>query len=118
MATYRMSDMKLTAILLILWCCLPVSAARVINWTDPVLTPTVTPIRSVHILELRTNANFLCNNYPWFGVSPAAWTDILTSNSTKPRAVHISELRQKITQLYNANAQPSPSWKFRIIQIP
>lgn len=96
----------ITAVLAFLW---RLPAAAVV-WTDPILTPRVTRIRSVHVRELRTQANVLRAN-PAFGLSAAVWTDPdLADNSTKTRAIHIMELRQRIAEVYAAGHQTVPAW--------
>jgi hypothetical protein len=58
--------------------------------TDPVLTPGVTPVRALHLTELRTA---LAAVFVAAGLPPRIYTD----DPVMPvRAVHVNELRQAI----------------------
>lgn len=71
------------------------------SWTDPTITAGVTPIRSVHIQELRNAINRWRQHY---GLAAKSFTDgILTAGSTPIRAVHITELRSELNYLHRSN---------------
>ena len=69
-----------------------------VRWTDPVLTVGVTPVKRVHLTELR---NALDGAYNAAGQSrPTAYTDhIVTAGVTAIKAVHVVELRNAIVAL-------------------
>ena len=61
------------------------------SWTDPTLTPGVTPIRKIHIDEMRTAVSQLYVN------NPPTFTDpVLIAGTTPIRAIHIIELRNAV----------------------
>lgn len=69
------------------------------QWTDPVLVPHVTPIRVVHITELRSQIN---TKRVACGLTSQVWTDpVLTAKLTKIKKIHIDELRLATTDLVN-----------------
>jgi hypothetical protein len=79
-----------------------------INWTDPSLTPNVTPVRAVHVDELRDCINWARG---LAGLDAYAWNDsTITVNSTKIRAVHITDMRTAISQVCAQNGQSAPTW--------
>ncbi|MBI4064136.1 MAG: hypothetical protein HY401_07535 [Elusimicrobia bacterium] len=80
-------------------------AAWAAPWTDDPLTSN-TPIRVVHITELRAQINNL--RAPW-GLSAFSWTDNSLNANTRVRAVHLTELRQAILDVYNLASDPPPN---------
>lgn len=75
-------------------------SAGLAQWTDPVLTSRVTPIKVVHVTELRTQIN---TKLAGCGQPVQAWTDnALTPRSTQIKKIHIDELRLATTNLVNA----------------
>jgi uncharacterized delta-60 repeat protein len=75
-------------------------------FTDPSLAAGVTPIRTVHIAELRTRVDALRVKD---GLSAYAWTDAtLVAGHAKIRAVHITELRAALQQAYVAAGVTPP----------
>ena len=77
-------------------------------FTDETLTPGVTTVRAVHLLELRTriDAQRVRFKRPAFG-----WTDpSLTAGSTPIRAAHVLELRQALAEAYSAAGRPPPPY--------
>jgi hypothetical protein len=82
-----------------------------ITWTDPTLTADSSKIRKVHIDELRANINLAkrgdCAADTYYcpqdsnGVATSfTFTDpTITANSTKARAVHITEMRADIAAM-------------------
>lgn len=85
-----------------------------ITWTDPALTANSTKIRKIHIDELRANVNIAkrgdCSSDTLYCPQDSngmatnfTFTDAtITANSTKPRAVHITELRSDIAAMKTA----------------
>ena len=66
-------------------------------FTDPVLTVGVTPIKAVHMTELRTRADAVRVGC---GLTAATWTDpVLTAKVTPIKAVHMLELREAVIAL-------------------
>ena len=64
-------------------------------FTDSAIMPGVTPIRAVHITELRTRIDALRQRANLPGV---AWTDpVITAGVTPVRAVHTQELRTAVS---------------------
>ena len=84
------------------------AAASVAPWTDAVLTAGETPIRAVHMRELRTRANGVQEAC---GVSVSAWTDaVLTAGETPVKAVHMRELRAAVESARTACGGAAPGW--------
>lgn len=77
-------------------------------FTDNVLTPGTTPIRAVHITELRSRIDAVRVR---FGLAPYSYTDpTLTVGATVIKAAHITELRTALTEAYNAAALSAPNY--------
>ena len=77
-------------------------------FTDPVLTVGVTPIKAVHMTELRTRANGVRAGC---GLSAATWTDaVLTAKVTPIKAVHWTELRDALAAAHTACGRTAPVW--------
>ena len=67
-------------------------------FTDNTLTAGVTPLKAVHVTELRTRID---QQRARVGLSGFAWTDpTLTGGATAIKAVHILEMRAAIVDLY------------------
>ncbi len=76
--------------------------------TDETLTPGVTPVRAIHISELRTRIDAQRIR---FNLQPFAWTDeLLIARSTPVRAVHILELRAALSGAYLAAKRTEPAY--------
>ena len=84
-------------------------------FTDPVLTPKVTPIKVVHMTELRTRANgvrVVC------GLTAAVWTDpVLTARETPIKAAHRTELRTALAAAHTACGQAAPVWTDPVLTV-
>ena len=77
-------------------------------FTDEPLTPGTTPIRAVHIAELRTRIDALRRR---FELQPFGWTDpSLVAGTTAVRAVHILELRAALHEAYDAATVMRPGY--------
>ena len=71
-------------------------AAQAQTFTDDPIVAGVTPVRAVHILELRQTIDQL---RAIAGLPPSAWTDpALTPGVTAMRAVHVTELRARLDE--------------------
>ena len=82
--------------------------------TDDPLVPGVTPVRAVHLTELRTRINALrtANGLPTF-----TFTDpILTAGTTGVRGVHLVDLRMALSQVYTALGLTPPVFADPVIQ--
>jgi hypothetical protein len=78
------------------------------TFTDPTLTPGVTPIRAVHINELRTRVNTVRAAR---GLGAASFSDSPLSVGVTPiRAVHVLELRAALAEAYVAAGRTPPSY--------
>lgn len=81
-------------------------------FTDPSLFAGVTPIRVVHIAELRTRIDALRVQR---GLSAYAWTDsLLVAGQTPFRAVHVRELRAALLDVYVAAGRTPPEYTGQI----
>ena len=77
-------------------------------FTDPVITPGVTPVRAVHFTELRTRLDGVRASV---GLGPYAWTDpLLTAGSTRVRLVHLLEMRRALAPVFAAKGRRPPFW--------
>ena len=78
------------------------------GFTDPVLVPGETIVRSVHITELRDAADA---RRARCGLAAAAWTDPELNQGVTPiRAIHISELRTAVSEAHRACGRTPPAW--------
>jgi hypothetical protein len=76
--------------------------------TDPTLTQFVTPLKAVHILELRTQINLLRQQ---LSIAPASFTDpTLTVGVTVMKGVHVTELRTALDAVYDALGWARPTY--------
>lgn len=74
--------------------------------TDNTLTEFVTPIKAVHISELRTEINLLRQQ---LNIAPFSFTDpTLTVGVTVIKGVHITELRTALNDVYDAQGLARP----------
>ena len=78
------------------------------SFTDPVITPGVTPVRAVHFTELRTRIDGVRASV---GLGSYAWTDqVLTAGSTRVRLVHLLEMRWALAPVFAAKGRRPPFW--------
>ena len=81
---------------------------RSAEFTDDELMPGATPVRAVHISELRARVNALRQR---FGLIPLTWTnEPLAAQSMSIRAMHITELRNALSQAYAAAGLTPPTF--------
>lgn len=77
-------------------------------FTDHPLRPGVTPVRTVHFLELRVRIDRVREG---LGLPAFGWTDpVLTPGSTPVRQVHLTQLRAALEQAYRASGRPAPRY--------
>ena len=74
-------------------------------FTDDPLQVGVTPIKAVHITELRSRIDTLRSRY---GLAAYSWTPALVAGSSTVRAVHISDLRSALQEAYVAAGLTPP----------
>jgi glucose/arabinose dehydrogenase len=77
------------------------------NFTDAQLNATVSPIRAVHITELRVRINAQRTR---FGLPAFAWTDPSLQAGTVVRAIHVADLRTALQGAYIAAGQGAPGF--------
>jgi glucose/arabinose dehydrogenase len=75
------------------------------SFTDHVLVAGVTPVRAIHVVELRTRIDAQRRR---FGLQDFAWTDTPAAGVTPVRAVHVSEMRVALEQAYVAAGRTPP----------
>lgn len=79
-----------------------------LTFTDSPLVAGSTPVKAVHITELRTAINTLRVRY---GLGAATWTDpTLTAGATPIRAVHLTEMRTALSEAYVASGRAAPTY--------
>lgn len=72
------------------------------------LSQGLTPIRAIHIAEMRLRINTLRSAS---GLQPIVWTDaVLTAGVTIVKATHISEMRTALNQVYTARQRSLPGY--------
>ena len=78
-------------------------------FTDEIIQRKVTPIRAVHMTELRDYINLLRIDY---GLSRYYWTDDPIVRKVTPiKAIHWKELRWSIEGVYQQMGIPGPYWR-------
>lgn len=83
-------------------------AGAATSWTDPTITDSATPIRAVHINELRTA---IANVRSRLGMTVAAWTDPTLAAGATIRGVHVRELRTRLQEIMTQlGSMPAVSW--------
>ena len=82
--------------------------AAPVAFTDDPLVPGVTPVRAVHLLELRSRIDALRLRA---GLSAFGWTDAkVVPGVTPARALHLLELRSALGEAYAAAGRPAPGY--------
>ena len=83
------------------------------TFTDDPLTLGVTPVKAIHITELRQSIDALRSHH---GLGVFAYTDpTLTVGVTPIRAVHLTELRTALDGVYDALGLARPSYTDPVI---
>ena len=78
------------------------------SFTDDPLWPGVTPVRAVHLLELRARVDGLRRRA---GLGAFGWTDATIRPGVTPaRAVHVTELRKALAAAYAAAGRSAPRY--------
>ncbi|MBI2987903.1 MAG: hypothetical protein HYY45_14160 [Deltaproteobacteria bacterium] len=95
-------------------CTVTLSANRTVtatfskSFTDDPLSAQVTPVKRVHITDLREAINTLRSNN---GLSAYSYTDsTLTAGTTQAKVVHITDLRTALDGVYDAKSRTRPSY--------
>ncbi len=85
-----------------------VTVARPGTFTDDPIRPGSTPVRAIHIAELRTRIDALRRRA---SLAPFAWTDpVLTAGVTPVRLAHLLDLREALAEAYAAAGRGAPVW--------
>jgi uncharacterized protein YkwD len=87
-----------------------IDPARVppLTFTDNPLLARTTPVRAVHVVELRRAIDSLRARY---GLAPYTWTNAtLTSGATVVQAAHVGELRAALATVYAAVKLTPPTY--------
>jgi hypothetical protein len=75
-------------------------------FTDNPLIVRGTPVRAVHVAELRQRVADLRTRY---GLSASSWTDsTLGAGATPVRAIHVAELRSALGEVYSMAGRAAP----------
>jgi hypothetical protein len=77
------------------------------EFTDATLTAGVTPIKAIHITELRTRVAALRAGR---GLSVYSFTDPTLTSAIQVKAVHIVELRAALADVYQSLQQTAPTY--------
>jgi subtilisin family serine protease len=77
------------------------------TFTDDPLIAGATPIKAVHVTELRSRIDALRVR---FGLAGFSWTDASLSSGTTVKAVHLTELRTALQQAYTAAGRSAPTF--------
>ena len=81
-------------------------------FTDDSLVPGTTPIKALHLIELRARIDVLRQRT---GLSPFSWTDAtILPGATPVRAVHVQELQTALTQAFAAVPLAPPSYQHSV----
>jgi hypothetical protein len=78
------------------------------SFTDDPLSVRSTPVKRLHVAELRLAIASLRTRY---GLAPASWSDDpLDAGATAVRAVHVLELRAALGEVYSAALRQQPAY--------
>jgi hypothetical protein len=82
--------------------------SRAYLFTDDPLLQETTPVKTIHLTELRTAVNTARADY---GLGASTWTDpTLVPRQTEAKRVHLTELRTALSQVYAAAGLGTPSF--------
>jgi hypothetical protein len=76
-------------------------------FTDSTLVAQVTPIKAIHITELRTRINAVRAAR---GLGAFSFTDPVLDNTIPVKAIHVAELRTALSEAYTAASLPPPTF--------
>jgi hypothetical protein len=92
-----------------------VTASFARTFTDPTLTPGATPIKVLHITELRERIDALRIRY---GLPAFPWTDpTLVARATPVKRIHLTDLRDALSQAYVKAGRPAPTYAEATISV-
>ncbi len=99
--------LRLLSLLLLAWWASP-AFGQTVTFTDDPLISGVTPIRAVHLQELRAAINTLRVRY---GLSAVPFTDaVISAGATNVRALHVVQLRAALDPVFDALRLPRPTY--------
>jgi parallel beta helix pectate lyase-like protein/List-Bact-rpt repeat protein len=77
-------------------------------FTDSTLTQFSSPIRAIHVIELRGAIDVLRTRQ---GLAAFGWTDaVIALNATVVKRTHLTELRSALAAVYTARGLSAPVW--------
>jgi hypothetical protein len=76
-------------------------------FTDDPLTQRVSPIKAVHIRELRQRVDTLRSRC---GLPAFPWLDTALGSAAVVKALHVEDLRRALSEVYHAAGRPAPTW--------
>jgi glucose/arabinose dehydrogenase len=83
------------------------------GFTDDPIVVGVTPVKALHITELRARVDILREQY---SLAPFVWTDpVMTPGVTRLRAAHITDLRVALEEVYLAAERPAPVYSTVVV---
>lgn len=92
----------------------PTDGQPVPTFTDDPLAAGVTPVKAVHITELRTEIDARRSHH---GLAPFGWTDpTIVAGVTAVSAVHLTELRTALAEVYAAAGRASPVYSSPFVE--
>jgi hypothetical protein len=77
------------------------------TFSDDPVAPQSTPIRAVHVMELRVAID---SARAVRGLAPFGWTGAPLGPGAPVKAVHLTELRVALNQAYQAASRPVPTY--------
>ena len=105
--------MRICFALLLLVCSTSPVRAQTFTFTDDPLVPAVTPVKAVHVAELRAAINVLRGRQ---GLAPFPFTDpILNVATAQIRAIHVAEMRSALDAVFDALGAARPRYTDQVI---
>jgi hypothetical protein len=78
------------------------------TFTDTLLQPRSSPVKRVHVTELRQAIEALRT---WYGLAASVWTDpTIVARLTPAKAAHVTELRTALDEVYVAAGRTAPTY--------
>ena len=79
-----------------------------LTFTDDPIVPGVTPVKAVHLTELRAD---IANLRVQYGLAAFTWTDSsIGARASRIKAAHLNELRAALLEVYTTAGQPPPTF--------